>query len=136
MRTRYAPMLLLLAVVAGLFTMHTIGHLTGHAAGSHPAAMTMSSGPHAAHADAPAGPAESSVAALTSDRGGLPGDLMALCLAILSAIATFAAALTLLRRHRVTMPPPNPSAWAAAAASRAPPLLIGLRLADLSVLRH
>lgn len=126
-----APVLLLLAVVAGLFTMHTVGHLSSHGTAPHTATA-----PAAESHDGYHGQLLRMVAAHGGPHG-LPGDLTALCVAILCAVLTIAVALTLLRRPRSQPVGPAGRAWATAASSRGPPRSgIGLRIADLSVLRN
>lgn len=137
---RFTPVLLLLAVVAGLLTMHTVGHVGSHAAAAHSVAAAS---PAKGHGSADHAPMSAAVADLGADvvqKGGspaLPGDLTALCMAILSAIATIVAALILLRRRRQPTAAAFQLGGAVAAGSRAPPRPgIGLLIADLSVLRN
>jgi len=131
---RLPLLLLLLAVTAGLFTMHTFGH-SGPATGL----------AHAPHAAAMAGMQDAGIVAATEPMtvlvpGGpaqMPMDPMAVCLAVLCVSALIVAALTALRRAPTRAHMPAHLTAGFPASGRGPPTLrIGLQLADLSVLRN
>jgi disulfide bond formation protein DsbB len=131
-------LLFVLLVAAGIAGMHTLGHPSsgGHGSATHsatPAAHQAPLGHQAVHIMTVATSA-SEVALGGTDMSLDPSTV---CLAILVAfgLAALLAALVIGERH--TAPPVRYLRGAAALAGRGPPLSlrVGLRLADLSVLR-
>lgn len=138
--------LLLAWTLLGLAAMHTLGHTgAGHSmAMPQPPAVhrlqttAMMLAEHAVHVSAPAGQACASSCAHVSDgfpAGGHP-DSWSVCLAILAALAVVVVVGWLLRAATVRGGA-NRSMRPLSVTPRAPPLPgVGLRLADLSVLRR
>ncbi len=131
-------LLFVVLVAAGIAGMHTLGHPTsgGHGAAAH------SNGP-AAHESTMAHLADD-VTTMTASATGvvLHGTDMSLdpstvCLAILAGFALAALLAALIIGGRRKAPPPRYLHGAVTLAGRGPPawLCVGLRLADLSVLR-
>ncbi|MFD5057061.1 hypothetical protein [Streptomyces sp. NPDC058394] len=79
----YGQLLLFAALLFGIFTMHTVGHPTGHHGRN--SVVTMDSGPHGAHgAGSVAEPSPGHASVLSTPTGdGM--DLMGVCLAVLGA---------------------------------------------------
>ncbi|MGC5001435.1 hypothetical protein [Streptomyces sp. DT203] len=79
----YGQLLLFAALLFGIFTMHTVGHPTGHHGRN--SVVSMDSGPHGAHgAGSVAEPSPGHASVLPAPTGdGM--DLMGVCLAVLGA---------------------------------------------------
>lgn len=113
---------MIILVIAGLFTMHTIGHL-----GIHDAIPAT----HQAHKTAP-----DPAAAPVSNDPGFPIAPLALCVAVLLAMITLAFGIALLARLTPRDLLRKLGGDGVLTAGRGPPApRIGLRIADLSVLR-
>jgi Family of unknown function (DUF6153) len=126
---------LLLAVLAGVLTMHTLNHPANHSApgtgnGGHATMVVVAELMSADESGMDiAGPGQQAPSPS-------PTDPTSLCVAILCATLLFAWTLALLHR-RGAIPLRPEDIHALFAAARGPPALaIGLRLADLSVLRN
>ncbi|MFC8256239.1 hypothetical protein ACFUNF_00875 [Streptomyces sp. NPDC057291] len=93
----YGQLLLFAALLFGIFTMHTVGHPTGHH--GRDTVMTMDNGPHGAHgAGSVAEPSLGHASVLPATTGdGM--DPMGVCLAVLGAwgVTLLAVWLTALR---------------------------------------
>lgn len=132
-------LLLAVFVAAGVAGMHTLGHVAPHGHGVHGHGAH---GIHGAHVGVMAGPPPVAAAAsvetvLSALRApDLSPDPMAACVAILTAFAMallLAAALAAARRPASFSY--GPAAAGLPAGRGPPPTPLGLRLADLSVLR-
>jgi len=135
---RSTPLLLiLLAVTAGLLGMHTIGHLRSHSAMPDTTAAVVTMAAPMQHASAMVSGAAVSSQVDSGRPHGMPMDPATLCLAILCTLAIVLATLTVLRWRRLAADLSRHVAGAVLGVVRGPPDVgIGLRLADLSVLRN
>jgi len=130
-------MVLLLAVTAGLFAMHTLGHAGMPAADAMPVhGDVRASEPMRMAASSVSLPAIFAVDLPTP--GDMPMGALAMCVAILGGLGVLAVLSFLARRRRNLWRPAGSGAVARfAEAVRGPPgTCLGLALAELSVLRN
>jgi len=133
-------LVLLLLVVAGLFVMHTIGHL-----GPHGPTATHEFGSHEMAADeAPVAGSTAILAGVSDQRVGqapsapaLPLGAIAACVAVLCALTVLAVAVLLAGRSLGWRPPSANLIGAVEESMRGPPRpRIGFLIADLAVARN
>ena len=138
MRTRRSLpwLLMLLLLAAGVAGMHTLGHAAGGHTTTH--ATAHSPAVHVMQDSDCCGAAAAVPVAANGHRPEAPmTDPTVMCLAILGAAVLIAFALVMLSRPGPTTPPTASTSAITLRPGRGPPrALLGLTLADLSVLRN
>jgi len=134
---RSVPLLLMsVAVAVGLLTMHTLGHDQPSPARAMGSALAAHTGmAHVGDLEAMPG-LQVGLAAEPHGGHGMPDGVAALCLAVLAATVIIVGLILSGRARGLAVPVVGVLRGGAAPGRGPPPLRLGLRLADLSVLRN